>query len=144
MGGLLDFLRGLLPYLLPVLLLVGKQLKAVPFVQNRLIPVLLVALNVGRLWVIRFGWAAPNLGGEGQPLEGAALFALPVFGLIGILGISGILVNVLGFGAQLAVDHFLVNQTHKGLKYRALFKLAQKTGLVQDGSATTLKAQVKW
>lgn len=144
MDAFVDFLRNIMPFLLPVLIVVGKQLKAVPFINNQLIPWALVALNVGRLWLIRFGWAVPGAG-EGQPLEPAALaIGAPIFALVGIAGLGGALTTVLSFGAQLAVDHWLVNKTHKGLKYRAMYKLAEKMGAIQPGSTATIKGKVTW
>lgn len=144
MNAVLDMLRSVMPYLLPVLLVVGQRLKALPFFANKFIPIALVVLNTGRLWIMRFGFAAPGAG-EGQPLEPVGqVLGMPMFGLLAVAGLGGMLLDVVGFGAQLAVDHYLVNKAHKGLKYRALYKLAERTGLVQVGSSQSLKQQVRW
>lgn len=144
MDAVMDLLRQIMPYVLPVLLVIGQKLKQVSFFSNKLIPWALIVLNVGRIWLIRFGFAVPGTG-EGEPLEPVTLaVGAPMFALIGVLGLKGAFMTVVGFGAQVALDHFFVNKAHKGLKYRAMFKAAEAAGLVNKGSSSAIKAQVRW
>lgn len=138
MDGLMQYWATIAPFLLPLLLPIGRQLKQWAWFSNKAIPLTLVAVNFVVRVLPMLGWAKV---GEGGQLEPVSLVLAPGV----LLGLSfGGALSWLGAGVQLAVDHYMVNNAHKGLKYRAMWKLAQAGGIMPNLGADQVRKQVKW
>jgi hypothetical protein len=135
---------------LPLLLFVGKWLKGQSWVTNKAIPGVVLALN-GAGWILlnlglvraTDGQLAPIVpppdpGVMGMGASFVPLYATLAFALPGWLG------GVAGTVASVAVEQFLVNRAHKGIKYRALFKLAERTGVIPPDHSKGLRLKSRW
>lgn len=140
MQELLTFWASVSPFLLPLLLPIGRLLKGVNWFSNKAIPLTLVAVNFVLRVLPQLGWG--KLGDTGQ-VEPMGAVVMPGVMLAFAFG-GGALMSMLGAAVQLGVDHFMVNNAHKGLKYRAMWKAAQAGGLLPDLGAVQVKKQVRW
>ncbi len=136
---------------LPLLLFVGKWLKGLSFVRNGVIPYVTTGLNAAG-WVLLTTGLASMSGGQLVPLPGlppdpaimglgaaaVPLYATLAFAMPGWLG------AVLGTVASVGVEQFLVNKAHKGIKYRILFKAAEKMGVIPAPQAREARRNSRW
>ena len=133
---------------LPLLLFVGKWLKAQAWVSNKAIPYATTGLNAAG-WVLLSMGLAQVTNGQLVPVPpppvdmGLGAAAVPLYATLAF-ALPGWLGGAVGMVASVAVEQFLVNKTHKGIKYRAMFKLAERTGLIPTGDARALRIKSRW
>jgi hypothetical protein len=135
------------PLSLPVLLWVGRWLKGQSWVANKTIPYAVLGLN-GAMWVLlQMGLVTQGTGGQLAPVtpEEIGLGAAGVPGLaLMAWAMPGWAGAIAGTVFSVGVEQFLVNRAHKGLKYRAMFKLAERMNWIPGQQAKELRLSSKW
>lgn len=133
----------------PLLLLVGKWLKGQKWFSNQVIPYAVLGLN-GAGWVLMQMGVAKLTDGSWTPVVppapevlGMGAVAVPLYAGLA-LALPSWLGAAAGTVASLAVEQFLVNRAHKGIKYRLLYKAAEAAQIIPLGQSKTLRLQSKW
>jgi len=137
---------------LPLLLLVGRWLKGQKWVANGFIPYATTGLNTAG-WVLTTMGLASVSGGQLVPVPvivppdpavlGMGAVAVPLYATLAF-ALPGWFGSVVGVVASVAVEQVLVNKSHKGIKYRAMFKAAELAGIIPRGQARDLRVNSKW
>jgi hypothetical protein len=106
--------------------LIGKLLKALPFVSNKLIPFVLAALATAKNYWILLGFpvaadaTTAALGGD-----------LQLAGVLGALGNLGVHLFAIGGGL---VESWLSQQVYRSAKYKTAWDQASKKGMVSESA----------
>lgn len=116
--------KEMLLFLLPV---VGKGLKAIPFVSNKLIPFVLAILAIAKNYWVLAGFPMET-GPLVDPMS-AAGGGLHLAGVLGALG--GIGTHALAIGWGIA-ESWLSQQIYRSAKYKTAWEQAKSKGLVSE------------
>ena len=133
------------PLSLPLLLWLGRWLKTKTTFSNKLIPWAILVLNGGSWGMLHLGLATSTNGGlEAVTPEviGVAAVGVPLLAVMA-WGFGGF-GSILGTALSIGMDQFFVNAAHKGLKYRAMFKLAEATGVIPKDTARGYRLKSRW
>lgn len=144
---LTQILAMLKPLSLPVLLYVGRWLKGRSWVNNQVIPYVVLVLNGGAWAFLQMGLVERGTGGQLVPVApdtlGLAAVGVPGLALMA-WALPGWLGSIGGTVLSVGVEQFLVNKSHKGLKYRAMFKAAELAGIIPERQAKDLRQRSSW
>jgi len=135
------------PLSLPLLVWLGKWLKTKTAVSNGLIPYAILGLNGISWFLLSTGLAVEGPGGalEGVTPDslGVAAAGVPLLGLMA-WSMGGLFGTLAGAGLSLVVEQVGMNYAHKGLKYRAMFKLAEATGVIPPSTGRDMRRKSAW